>query len=179
MLDGVGAVRTGRGEMLVNIQDMLRAGSVKRWHIVETARAQTLADHMFNVSVIATNLGMLLGYDQDMLRRISVAAMLHDIDEVIEGDIPTPTKEKNGINSDTPLLVRSLPLKAQKLVKLADLIESYWFIKEFGVGRHAKQVVTNCYDRLYAYMGKGYNPDTIRMIEREIINPLTIGEFTI
>jgi len=92
--------------MKLNLYDYLRAAHVKRWHIMNTAGAQNIAEHSFLVTIIAIDLyhqmvgydptdgdtpGMRGGGDGDMLRLV-MGALFHDMCEVRTGDLPTPAK---------------------------------------------------------------------------------------
>lgn len=72
-------------------------------------------------------------------------ALEHDLDEILTGDIPSPTKRRA---SSLGLDLKRLEYKGQNtpnhpqvilIVKAADLIENLWFIREHGVGRHANE----------------------------------------
>ena len=124
----------------LSIQDTLRAQGVNRWHIVETSRPQSVAEHSFNVAMIAMELAYLI----PSLSKpdVMAAALMHDIDEVVTGDIPTPTKERLGTVSTHQKFdpYQDSDHNIGAIVKLADLIETWWFIHNFGLGRHAKSV---------------------------------------
>lgn len=86
--------------------DVTRTSDVDRWHMVRIGRKQTLADHLARVALFA---GVLLGRagglgfgDGDKLALIE-HALLHDMEEVMFGDIATPAKELLGLKgSDVP-----------------------------------------------------------------------------
>jgi len=39
-------------------------------------------------------------------------------------------------------------------VKYADILEAIWFLKDHGVGTHAKEVLTGLYDTMYDMIDK-------------------------
>jgi 5'-deoxynucleotidase YfbR-like HD superfamily hydrolase len=132
----------------MNIQDKLKAGTVNRWNIVSTVRPQTLAEHLFNVAMICEALAANI----PSVPKTTVVyyGLIHDIEEVILGDLPTPTKARmkhKGLDwnklvkmviSDEERLAPSENL--QKLIKTADKMEALWFITTYGIGRHAELV---------------------------------------
>jgi HD superfamily phosphodiesterase len=79
-------------------------------------RDQSVAEHSFRVVLIARHLTLLTR--PYLIRMVTESALLHDLDEVITGDVPGPAKsdqwpEKNVVES---------------IVKVADAIETgtYW-----------------------------------------------------
>lgn len=106
---------------------------MKRWHIVSTRKTQSLAEHSFNVALIAMEVIRLWGEPENWAGRIAVLALEHDLDEVIVGDIPTPAKgraEYDFSGKVTPELV----------VKVADIIDAYTFIEANKIDRHGEHV---------------------------------------
>lgn len=147
---------------MINIQDILRAGYVKRWNIVNTTRQQTLAEHLFNVAAISEHLLTELNLF-DMRDIILSWALVHDVPEVVCGDTPTPTKMRmvenefdmetiyNQIDSNYKM-TRSMAIERgipYDLVKLADVMEGIHFLVENGVGNHAKSIATKMTKRMH------------------------------
>lgn len=141
----------------LKFSDRYRQAEVKRWHIVETARNQTLAEHSFNVMLIARRLFMDLIGSFTPEQRASIAytltlyAAFHDEHEVIMGDRPTCAK-RNGddtkhVSEDMDLIDEGAPEWMRRLVSLADSIEAFWFIKEYGIGDYARKTTIELRDR--------------------------------
>ena len=117
---------------MIKIQDVMRAGHIKRWNIINTTRTQTLAEHMYNVAMITHHMCMELDMNPN---RMLTWALIHDIPEVVCGDIPTPTKRRiKDMGFDMETLFETIdPTYAStkyslsewelQLVKAADLIE--------------------------------------------------------
>jgi len=139
----------------------MRAGHVRRWHIVATSREQTIAEHMYRVGLITEELLRVLGL-LDWGNSITLNAMewarVHDLHEVVTGDMPSNAKRMLGEGgrqlldrtahavdqsiSDLAFCVSpdgECPL-AGYIVKVADLAEACGWIRDFGVGAHARQV---------------------------------------
>lgn len=141
---------------MIKIQDVLRAGYVKRWNIINTTRQQSLAEHLFNVAMIAGVIEEKLGGYH--IRKIVIEwALVHDIPEVVCGDTPTPTKRRMERSHSFSMEVlhetidptyKKLKEQAKTiqggmpydLVKIADLMEAIHFLHDHGIGKHAKQV---------------------------------------
>lgn len=139
---------------MIQIQDILRAGHVPRWQLCDTTRTQSIAEHMFNTAFIVRQMCVYLGVSGDEQNGIVMCALRHDLDEVITGDMPTVTKnrlrdrgiEPNGLIDTTDVVISDE--FTRQMVKMADLIESTWWINEHGVGRHAKKVSELMLERL-------------------------------
>ena len=122
----------------MGLVDLLRAQSVKRWTIVHTSKNQSLAEHSFNVCMIARAVCKHMSMDDT---NVIKGALVHDLDEIRTGDIPTPFKKAaltQGIDLNavyTRVTDRSLSHVEQRIIKFADTLEAYWFITEFGVGK--------------------------------------------
>ena len=67
----------------MNTYELLRASHTKRWTIVSTARTQTVAEHLFNVTMIAEKLAEAVGYDivinSDNFLKLQTWALMHDL----------------------------------------------------------------------------------------------------
>lgn len=140
----------------LTLYDFLRVGHVKRWHNVNTAREQTLAEHSYMVTVIAIHLSRKIIGDEKFTASVAFAALFHDAAEVVLGDSPTPakrfirefTKDPKIFERMELALMPKIPYTLDELqagdtasfVKMADKIEAAYFISENGVGRHAEIV---------------------------------------
>ena len=143
---------------IIGIQNILRATNVKRWHIVNTMREQNIAEHQWNVTMIARAIAKKAGSD---ISAVTEYALTHDLHEVVDGDLPSPTKEwlsSQGIvfNSDTDTEWETI-----FIVKLADILEMIWFLADHGIGRHAEMVLSKLSDKIDAVMEQAESPDRI------------------
>ena len=151
----------------VNTYELLRASHTKRWTIVSTARVQTVAEHSFNVAMVAEKLAEAIGWDivinSDNFLKLQTWALMHDIPEVFTGDLPTPFKRElkrrgadiEAVEDDLAPGYGDLADAADgteygMIVKLADMMEAIWFLSENGLGVHARKVLQGLYDNLYA-----------------------------
>lgn len=149
----------------IGFYELARASHIKRWHIVNTAQQQNLAEHQYNVAVIGLELHKLL-CREDPHPNFILGLLFHDVAEIRYGDIPTPGKQFISNIVDTnpnelPLfermdhtLVPRTPYspsytgqteKSFQIIKMADTIEAAWWIRENGVGAHAKVVADKCW----------------------------------
>lgn len=152
----------------MNIQDQMRLNSVKRWGIVATARPQSVAEHTFNVLLIYREI--CKRYGNILMTSHMVQQIIdHDMDEVLTGDIPSPRKPPPNFDDMTDV---------QKVMKAADMIESYCFIVEYGRGRHAHEVQHWLRSRLCQLMGSIDDPDLVVVI-REVQKDILEGELAL
>lgn len=145
----------------LSLQDIRATKDVTRWHMIRTKRPQNLAEHSYQVALIAGKLAETLGEplstieERDMLR----LALLHDIDEIDNGDFPTPVKKKIRESGHGEILTilevafwtkrgsMSTPefhasSRVRALVRLSDLIEAALFYNEEGEDHSIKRRIT-------------------------------------
>lgn len=134
---------------MLTLKQVLRASHVRRWGIVATSRDQSVAEHQYNVCMIARALCKRVGIADD---EIIKAALEHDLDEVIFGDIPSPMKatllaDGVDINSYVANQMRPLTKFQLHILKTADLLDAYLFLKDHAVGSHAIKVCREVRER--------------------------------
>ncbi len=166
------------------IHELLRASDIKRWHLVRTARAQNLAEHSFNVAVIAMELANRWN-SKGGLRPVNTElamarAITHDLDEIFTGDMPPTTKKemrKRGF--DMKELGRLFPPcspREEEIVKAADFIEALTFLDSSGDGPHAT--------RVRDYLGAEFDSFladrvTLRTVSLSVIGDIKSGVYSI
>lgn len=151
----------------LTISDKLRVGHVKRWQIVRVAREQTIGEHMYRVYLICLEICDLLNISQTIKNRIVKWALIHDIPEVVTGDLATPIKSamRNAVPDSDPIKRIELALDSEyhdlyksikaeddqiviKIVKLADLLEAVHFLSVEGMGKHAAKCRSGIIDQI-------------------------------
>lgn len=137
------------GAERAEIEAVMRFHAVKRWHMIDTTRTQTLAEHSANVAVLAYHIahtapGMFFGPAENVV----AAALMHDMAEVFTGDFPSHSKKHLfGINDlEEKVLPPSFVIpqspETELMIKLCDLADGIRFIRLHGVdvtARHAKE----------------------------------------
>lgn len=141
--------------MKLTFYDFMRAGHVKRWHIVETIRPQTLAEHLWRVTVIAMELHRSITGDSKTaeVTQLMAAAMFHDTPEIRIGDTPTPAKQfirehagdvfkkmEEVLLPGIPYVGGQCPDHLLPFIKMADAIEAAHWIHECHAGIHGQAV---------------------------------------
>lgn len=141
------------------MEAIVRFAAVKRWHMIDTTKTQSLAEHSANVALLAR---YIAAKAPDMYFGSSVAvagyALVHDLEEVFTGDIPTLTKRHlSGIKeleeAVLPGIFRLNPPDSQRvktLIKICDLADGIRFIKIYGIGTTAAWASAGLEKQLYA-----------------------------
>lgn len=131
----------------VTPDEIFAASHVSRFHMVRTIRPQSIAEHSYRVALLATYFCRVLaeellpgGLRDQLLGRefqfeVLDYALIHDIDESMTGDIPSPVKAAAGpgLKEELDGLFwgsRPVPAPAPEvrwMVKLADIVEGYLF----------------------------------------------------
>lgn len=121
------------------IEAVMRLRSVKRWHMIDTTRTQTLAEHSANVAALVLLIGRTApGMFFDTATAV-MAALTHDVGEVFMGDIPTMTKpyllgaDELELNVTPRVLQTDVAPKEKLLIKICDLADGIRFIRIHGV----------------------------------------------
>ena len=139
----------------LNIQDIYRASEIKRWQIVKTRQDQDVAQHSFNVAHIASEILIRLinngknnhifkPKDYDTWFRYAIEwSIMHDISEILTGDIPTPVKKmlckSDAMESITVVkYVNNIPYNIREdvllIVKISDILCGICYVSFEGVG---------------------------------------------
>lgn len=131
------------------IETVMRMHSVKRWHMIDTTRQQTLAEHSANVALLAMLIVVncpIFSFDHPS--QIAAAALVHDIPEAFTGDIPTHTKKHlfglDELEDSVTHINFRVPVNddSKALIKICDLADGIRFIRLHGVdmtARHARE----------------------------------------
>lgn len=166
----------------MKINDILRASGVTRWHIVRTVRPQSLAEHTFDVCMIARAIAKEAGYDD---YEIMKAAIVHDLDEIVTGDIPTPTKQKarengwelNDLYRD--VTGREISDDESLIVQLADKMADLYWLWLHALGPHANRVYEIMADDFNNWVRSESVPDNIREAALDVQVQMLSEDFTI
>ena len=132
------------------IRDVMRLSSIKRWGIIEMSRSQSVAEHSYNVAMISieilSNMGMR---DSNLLSDAMYWSLVHDLPELVTGDMPTPIKPFIDFYDMEQSLFPKYkeaeedieePL-VKKVVKAADFVEALQFAEKFCVDSRKQEVM--------------------------------------
>lgn len=141
------------------IETVMRLHAVKRWHMIDTSKQQTLAEHSANVALLAMMIARTVPFNFfGNPFTIAAAALVHDLEEAFTGDIPTHTKRRlSGIDILEAEVLHSafqvnISDNHKALIKLCDLADGIRFIRLHGVdltATHAQEGLEDQYlDRI-------------------------------
>ena len=145
------------------LEAVMRFHSVKRWHMIDTTRIQTLAEHSANVALLA----WYIAHTSPLVyfgtaSGAAACGLLHDLPEVFTGDIPSHTKRHLDEEGHVARLEqRVLPAvfdiiqmeSCRQLVKICDIADGIRFIRLHGVditAQHAQDGLEDQLERLKA-----------------------------
>jgi hypothetical protein len=133
----------------------MRVQAVKRWHMIETTRQQTLAEHQCNVALLAAMIARTAPIDFfDAFTVVAFAALVHDLPESFTGDVPSHTKKYlTGLEElekqvSHPAFNVSCSVNSRMLLKMCDLADGIRFIRLHGVdmtATHAQEGLEDQY----------------------------------
>jgi 5'-deoxynucleotidase YfbR-like HD superfamily hydrolase len=164
----------------MKINDILRASGVTRWHIVRMVRPQSLAEHTFDVVMVARAIASIAGIDD---YEIIKAALLHDLDEIVTGDIPTPTKVRARANGwelndlYKSITGRELSPDESLIIRLADKLADLYWLWLHAVGPHANQVYEGMAEHYNGFVRSESIPDNIREAALDVQQQMLSEEF--
>lgn len=149
------------------VMDMLELSTINRWAIVDMFRPQSVADHTYRVWVLVQDLYEVmedLNHNTFEKESTMMWAMIHDVEEVYTGDIPSVLKdilEKLSPGITTKLkehvLAEKLPTVATRMrgikgtlpdyyVKIADCVEAVLYARRYCTDLNRKAEVINYLD---------------------------------
>lgn len=140
----------------LNLEQILRTGMVRRWHIIRLPIDQSVGEHVYSVVHIALWLCHKLQLQDKELfpecdftvGELCTYGIFHDCEESLVGDIPSPTKQKaasmgviwNDVIHAMVQAPKSDSIYIQDLLRMGDLMDAWRFVRTFGTTPHAKIV---------------------------------------
>lgn len=129
-----------------SMETILRMAAVKRWHMIATNRTQSLAEHTANVALLGWHIALTSPGMYFEPASLAIAGLMHDLEEVYTGDMPTPTKLAIGkdVFDQFANSVLPAPLKVGKtrrtslLLKVCDLVDGIRFVRLHGTDASAE-----------------------------------------
>ena len=136
----------------LTLADVFRAQHTTRWHILrESGRTQSVAEHSFNVALIAREVLSAVCSDgptgranfEVLLPRVLEFALVHDLPEVVLGDTVTITKRQapeafvameRRVDPDGADFKAGLPKIVLDVVKVADLLDAIYHLQSYPHG---------------------------------------------
>ena len=166
--------------------------------MVRTKRDQTLAEHLYLVTMYAMELArnVLKEFDDSKKLKLMSWCLEHDTPEILTGDIPTPAKRRlqesfgdSGVDplEDLEYSIANQHYKDAKaniqdtdleiITKLADIMDGLVFIHVEGVTEHSKvieQKLTTSFSKVML-IGEGKFPDNNWEAAENVLNEVLFG----
>lgn len=153
-----------------SFQQVMRLSSIKRWAVIEMSRDQSVAEHSYNVAMISMALidkitSQYPGAWTRPRQEILHWALVHDLPELVTGDLPTPIKAHIGsaVNELEEKLFpkyskmkesmeRNVDLRiAQGIVKAADWIDAIQYAEKYCVDSRRNEIIDEMRLKLHLY----------------------------
>lgn len=121
---------------------------VPRWSIVPHGRPQSVAEHSWRVARLAMTIADLLGYDEARRNAAAARAIMHDVEEAVTGDVPSPVKDARGEEG-------GYFDEIGWVVDLADKVEALGYITTWGAGWKRDMVIRYMVAKVAAVVERG------------------------
>ena len=118
---------------------------IRRWSIVRTTRQQSVAEHSYYVALLVPRLLRQYGFeDAETIAKATEYALMHDMSEVLTGDVATPIKKRlppdifDAMSTEFGMTPADPGPVIKAAVKVVDLFEASAFLAEeiaIGNGR--------------------------------------------
>lgn len=163
-----------------SFEQVMRLSNLKRWGIVEMSRSQSVAEHSYNVAMIAAYVADRLPSKVKPagLREIVINwSLAHDLPELVTGDIPTPIKAdiRESLNKAERNLFPemfahkdSMSRLGLAICKVADLLEAIQFANRFCVDTRKKEIVEEMKWNLDEVATEALDTDTALALDKVI-----------
>ena len=147
----------------MEITDIIRTGHISRWGIVRVHRQQSIAEHMYKVAMISEIIAreVVPQWGDDKRNHLIWNALIHDLPEILSGDIPTPAKKKinAGVIDDEFWGNRKGKPKrvdetVEHIIKVADMAEACCFLQIEGVDSKSTKIKHNLWNDMIDYIDK-------------------------
>lgn len=131
---------------------LFRMKNINRWGLMYNTRSENLSEHSMECAVLAHALAIIgnqhFGKDFSPERVLS-AALFHDMNEVLTGDLPTPVKYYNESIKESYKEIERISL--DKMMSLLDEDTRSCYSDLFALSPEEKKIVKGA-DKLCAYI---------------------------
>lgn len=142
---------------------IVRFTAVKRWHMIDTAKAQSVAEHSAAVALLAFYIARTCPRVYfGAAVAVATYGLIHDLAEAVTGDIPTITKRHLSGTKELEYMVlpnfvnfgEVPPDHVMELIKLCDLADGIRFIQIHGIGQTARWAAAGLEDQMAKLISK-------------------------
>lgn len=163
--------------------DVMRLSSIKRWGIVEMSRPQSVAEHSYNVAMVTLSICNRIGVDESLAVSAMTWALLHDLPEVVTGDIPTSLKQESP-GTFEELESRRFPIfsaakttfelgGATAITKIADYVDAIQFAQKFCVDDRKHAIIEEMKGRMASAIE--HLGTLVELPDVEVVDPKWLG----
>lgn len=128
---------------------IFRMKNINRWQLMRTTQEENLSQHSAEVAMIAHSLAIIANekfacnYD---IGSVVIAALYHDVSEVITGDMPTPIKYANKDISE-----QYKKLESSALTDLLSVVPDF-MSRHYRIAFYANSPLVKAADKISAYL---------------------------
>lgn len=163
-----------------SFEEVMRLSNLKRWGIVEMSRSQSVAEHSYNVAMIAAYIVDRLPNEirpAGLRETVVNWSLVHDLPELTTGDIPTPVKEEIGEalgKAERTLFPEIMSYKDSvgklglAICKVADLMEATQFANKFCVDSRKKEIIEEIIWKVEEVATENLDTDTAIILDKVI-----------
>tara|TARA_R110000744_G_C19371646_1_gene562790 strand:+ start:22958 stop:23494 length:537 start_codon:yes stop_codon:yes gene_type:complete len=161
-----------------SFEEVMRLSNLKRWGIVEMSRSQSVAEHSYNVAMIAAYIVDRLPNEArpaGLREAVTNWSLVHDLPELLTGDIPTPIKEEIGEalkKAERKLFPQIMMYKDNvgklglAICKVADLMEAIQFANRFCVDSRKKEIIDEMVWKMEEVATENLDTDTAIVLDK-------------
>lgn len=142
--------------------DVMRMMVIKRWGIISMTRTQSVAEHSYNVAMMALNIYNNSRCLDVSVEWILVLALTHDLPEIHTGDIPMSLKTddiKQAVKEYENAAYPKLSAFKQQskeiellIVKAADIMEAITYCRRYSDDPRSNEVIQGLHDAMTALL---------------------------
>ena len=159
----------------------LKLSAIDRWLIVDMSRKQSVAEHSYNVAMISVTIADNIHTitSQSIYEEIMYWSLVHDLPEMVTGDIPTTMKkyiDANRMADDLyPLWKQHKNIingsAAMDIVKAADYLDAIQFAQKYCVDVDKVKIIKDIQSNLMLHLNKVQNKElrnSVKSIMKEL-----------
>lgn len=145
--------------------DIMNLSVVQRWGIVRMSKRQSVAEHSYIVSVLAMAIAENMYYEFDSQKRDTVQvavqwSLLHDMPEVVTGDIPASFKRYLKLDTEMEVLFPKYcglehDVRHQQgfdIFFAADNLEAIKFAEAYCIDPRKDEIINAIWHRMIDYL---------------------------
>lgn len=149
-----------------SIQEVMRLSNIKRWGIIEMLKQQSVAEHSFKVAMLSKAVAMEIPIERrphDFMHNIVFWAMVHDLPELVTGDLPASFKrhiKEEVAQAEAKMFPQMTTFKnhmsdlVKDIVKMCDYVEAIHFADRFCCDTRREEILKEMRGFMAEYVDK-------------------------